>query len=193
MNNYCIDCKSKGIFKILSRKEYKKCRKCAGIYRRGRKKYYCIEKNCNKELKNIYAKRCNKCELKRRYRLGIMNNKGKNNGRYGKGNTIKGKNNPNWKGGLSFEEYGNKFNNKLKEQIRYRDQYKCKICNCSQLENGRKLDVHHIDYNKKNNNINNLIALCISCHMKTNYNRKYWKKYLKKIQLSMGRDFLLVN
>lgn len=39
-------------------------------------------------------------------------------------------------------------------------------------------DVHHIDYDKKNNNPENLITLCHSCHAKTNSNREYWTKTL---------------
>ena len=90
-----------------------------------------------------------------------------------------GKNNPNWRDGISFEEYGAEFDNALKEQIRFRDRYKCRICGCSQIENGRQLDVHHKDYNKKNSVPKNLISLCQHCHIKTNYNRKYWKKYFR--------------
>jgi len=78
--------------------------------------------------------------------------------------------------GISGElsEYGAGFDSNLKEKIRFRDGYKCKNCGCSQLENNKQLACHHIDYNKKNNNINNLISLCNSCHSKTNYNRKKW-------------------
>ena len=75
-------------------------------------------------------------------------------------------------------EYGKEFTNQLKEQVRFRDKYKCKLCGCSQLENGKKLDVHHIDYDKKNNNPINLISLCVKCHRKTNWNREYWRKKL---------------
>jgi len=78
-----------------------------------------------------------------------------------------------------YSEYGTEFDSALKEQVRMRDVYKCRECGCPQIENGRHLDVHHIDYNKKNNNINNLITLCKSCHPKTNFNRKYWKQILK--------------
>lgn len=81
--------------------------------------------------------------------------------------------------GIPYEltEYGVEFDSTLKEQVRFRDKYKCQVCGCTQLENGRQLDCHHIDYNKKNNILNNLIALCHSCHMKTNNNRIYWKEY----------------
>jgi hypothetical protein len=86
--------------------------------------------------------------------------------------------------GIPYElsEYGPEFDNSLKEQVRFREGYKCKICGCSQLENGSQLDCHHIDYNKKNNNTNNLVALCDTCHLKTNHNRKYWINYFLEIE-----------
>jgi len=68
----------------------------------------------------------------------------------------------------------------FKEQIRYRDGYKCQLCGCSEVENSRKLSVHHIDYNKNNILPDNLISLCIHCHGKTNTHRTYWKKYFKE-------------
>ena len=36
--------------------------------------------------------------------------------------------------------------------------------------------VHHIDYDKKNNDVDNLVTLCTPCHTKTNFNRDEWKK-----------------
>jgi hypothetical protein len=44
-----------------------------------------------------------------------------------------------------------------------------------------KLHVHRVDYNKKNCETSNLISLCNSCHMRTNFNRKEWKnKYERR-------------
>jgi len=81
--------------------------------------------------------------------------------------------------GVSGEKkgYGVEFTDELKEQVRFRDEYKCQGCGCQQLENGKALDVHHIDYDKMNNKVDNLIALCKPCHSQTNYNRDYWKEY----------------
>jgi hypothetical protein len=81
--------------------------------------------------------------------------------------------------GVPYEnnEYGADFDTSLKEQVRFRDKYKCRICGCSQLENGRQLDVHHIDYDKTYNKIDNLISLCHGCHTKTNVNREHWILY----------------
>jgi len=86
----------------------------------------------------------------------------------------------NWQGGKSFEPYGLEFNEDLKEVIRNRDRRKCQICEKTELEEGKKLSIHHIDYCKQNNNPNNLISLCATCHMKTNFNRNYWQDYFSK-------------
>ena len=80
---------------------------------------------------------------------------------------------PNWQGGITNEEYGQDWTIELKKQIRKRDKWTCQICNCK----NKILDVHHIDYNKKNNKPENLITLCHSCHCKTNFNRQKWRAY----------------
>ncbi len=96
-----------------------------------------------------------------------------------------GMNNPNYKNGLSKEPYGFEFNAQLKEFIRKRDNYKCQNgkCGIPEKECFRKLDCHHIDYDKKNNDPINLIALCHDCHLRTNGGRDYWEKYYKQIQI----------
>jgi len=87
----------------------------------------------------------------------------------------------NWQGGKSSEAYGLEFNDDLKEVIRNRDRRKCYLCEKTELENGEKLSVHHIDYEKTNNNPNNLITLCRVCHRKTNDNRNSWTKFFQQI------------
>ena len=69
-----------------------------------------------------------------------------------------------------------KFTKQLKLRIRVRDNFKCRECGIPELECVSKLDVHHIDYNKKNYEETNLISLCKSCHTKTNFNRKQWQQ-----------------
>lgn len=91
-----------------------------------------------------------------------------------------GKNNPNWQGGISFNPYPADWVDLLKKSIRQRSNYVCQMCGMHQDELGgwsKKLDVHHIDYDKDNCNPNNLIALCRNCHIKTNGDREYWKIY----------------
>jgi len=85
-------------------------------------------------------------------------------------------NNPNWKGGISFLPYCYKFNNKLKEEIRERDNQTCQLCGKNEDENGQKLSIHHIHYDKENCDPD-LITLCNSCNGKVNGNREYWEEY----------------
>ena len=91
----------------------------------------------------------------------------------------KEKEHPNWQGGKSFEPYGIEFNKELKEQIRIRDNHTCQECNYTQEQLKYKLLVHHIDYNKQNNNPTNLISLCRNCHAQTNFNRNNWIDYFQ--------------
>lgn len=93
---------------------------------------------------------------------------------------LKGKNHPHWIKDRTLLEYDGKFTKELKEQIRKRDNFKCQKCGFKQNE--KRLDVHHIDYNKKNNDTKNLISLCGSCHRKTNYKRDNWKNYFERIK-----------
>lgn len=85
-----------------------------------------------------------------------------------------------WKGGLSKIAYSVNWTLTLKRSIRERDKYTCQICGSPQED--RVHAIHHIDYDKKNCNPNNLITLCIKCHCKTNNNRNYWIEYFKSLK-----------
>lgn len=85
-----------------------------------------------------------------------------------------------WIDGRSFLPYPVEFNRQLKELIRNRDNYQCQKCGCPEIENMRKLDVHHIDYNKENSLPSNLIALCKSCNSLVNKNREFWQSWFKQ-------------
>lgn len=115
----------------------------------------CID--CGVITSSMHTKRCNKCA-----------NKNKN-----------GKNCNWWKGGISFAPYTLDWTNSLRISIRERDHYTCQIC--GEKQGDRAFDVHHIDYNKLNCNPDNLITLCRNCHLKTNHNREYWKKYFNNL------------
>ena len=55
--------------------------------------------------------------------------------------------------GRSFIRYPSEFNQKLKNKIKIRDGYKCQNCNITEEKHlivyGRRLEIHHINYNKK--------------------------------------------
>ena len=93
----------------------------------------------------------------------------------------KGINSPNYRGGISFLPYCEKFNGEFKEKVREKFNRECFICGLSEEQNGRKLCVHHVNYNKNclcDDSKCYFIPLCISCHCKTNYNREFWEKLL---------------
>ena len=111
---------------------------------------YCID--CGKKICYV-AKRCKSCSYKKKWE----------NKEYRKKIIKFGKNNHNWNGGSSFEPYPISWTTQLKESIRIRDEHICQICGKTTKQNGRKLDIHHIDYTKENLDIENLISLCIFC------------------------------
>ena len=90
-----------------------------------------------------------------------------------------GKNNPSWKGGISLNLYPQEFNSALRRQIKERDNYTCQNLECE--TESPMLCIHHIDYDKKNNSPENLITLCISCNVKANINRDYWKSHFQTL------------
>ena len=67
-----------------------------------------------------------------------------------------GENNPNWiNGSFIKSKYA---------KIAYRTYYpECCICGCDDKD---MLDVHHIDFNRDNSDVNNLIILCANHHAK---------------------------
>ena len=78
---------------------------------------------------------------------------------------LHGKANGNWRGGQAYK-YGPGWK-EAKERVRERDKV-CQHCGKTPEENGRALDVHHINphRNSKDNSLENLVALCRSCHMR---------------------------
>ena len=83
-----------------------------------------------------------------------------------------------WKGGISFEPYCQKFNDAFKESIRERFGRVCFLCPTTEEENGRKLSVHHVQYEKNclcDDIKCEFVPLCNLCHGKTNHNREHWE------------------
>ncbi len=97
---------------------------------------------------------------------------------------LKGENSANWKNGASFEPYCPKFNNEFKEYIREKFGRVCFLCQKTEEENGRRLSVHHCNYDKDclcNDNLTcQFIPLCRSCNSKVNFDREEWEKKIKQ-------------
>jgi hypothetical protein len=101
-------------------------------------------------------------------------------------NPRSGENSCMWKGGTSFGPYCPKFNYEFKERVREFFGRRCVVCGKTESENGKRLDVHHIDYNKQtccDNTKPLFVALCKSCHRRTNKLKEYWEETLKNLIL----------
>lgn len=135
--------------------------------------------------RKIYSKviRCNNCGMEfKKYlsRIGEYNFCGREcYEKYVKETGYKGgSNSPLWSGGP--KHYGGGFTTQLKKEIRDRDGHTCQICGIHESMFSDVLCVHHIDYNKHHNSPHNLVALCRSCHGKTNGDEKVrnnWGEY----------------
>ena len=97
--------------------------------------------------------------------------------------TLRGERNGRWEGGKSFELYPEEFWEK-REAIRERDGRVCQICGAHESQLDRRLDVHHIDGDKQNNDDHNLISLCRECHGKAEKgeDREYYAAFLQSHQ-----------
>lgn len=93
-----------------------------------------------------------------------------------------GKNHPNWQGGVSFEPYCTIFSDEeYKQSLRDRDGNICLNCNKTEDQEGRKLSLHHIDYDKMNCKPKNLVTVCISCNTKANTDREWHTEWYQRI------------
>ena len=86
----------------------------------------------------------------------------------------------NWQNGISKLPYAFDFTDELKQYIKDRDFNICQEPNCMEVSD---LVTHHIDYNKQNSSIDNLISLCRKHHSKTNGKKKreYFTNYYQEI------------
>lgn len=96
-----------------------------------------------------------------------------------------GEKHPQWQGGISAGPYCVLFSPEFKERTRDFFGRVCVECGKSEEENnGRKLDVHHVNFDKSSccSDVKPLfVVLCRSCHMKTNFNREYWEQHFTDI------------
>jgi hypothetical protein len=86
----------------------------------------------------------------------------------------------NWKGGISCEPYCQDWTKEYKEIIKQRDGYRCLNPYCNSKNPG-DLTVHHINYDKKSCDPENLITICRSCNFKANYDRVWHTNWYQTV------------
>jgi hypothetical protein len=131
-------------------------------------------------------------EKMRKAKLGKYN--GKNNPNFGKRHSKEtcekirltnsgktGERNGNWKGGVSFSPYCEKFDKKRRKAVR---EFFNNLCICTgEPQYTRALSVHHIDHDKEqgcNGKPFNLVPMSSEHHSKEIYNEEEYKQYINK-------------
>jgi len=126
-----------------------------------------IKRRTKKEANEKYAKYnvCIICKKKFRARLNYTDTTGLNKKTCSKECNSKlmsqiqtGETNSNWKDGASQVRYQ-----------RIRREIKPDICEWCGAEHPTRIDTHHIDRNKSNNSMENILVLCASCHAYLHY------------------------
>ena len=78
--------------------------------------------------------------------------------------SVTGIKNNEWKGGIS-KNYTSVFRKRLRKIVFERDGNMCQMC-YKEKRGTSKFEVHHINGDKFNDKLNNLILLCSKCHIK---------------------------
>lgn len=127
-------------------------------------KTFCLD--CNKQLKNRYAKYCRSC--------------------FGKHQSQE--NHPNWKDNATVKQRGMRWTYEYRiwrQSVLKRDKYHCQMPQCNKDYN---LQVHHIETMKKSPdmiyNINNGITLCKDCHLSIASKEQDYEQIFKNIVLN---------
>jgi len=166
-------------FQVGNRKKGDRKPETHGSWKGGKKLISCTQ--CGKELFRfpslIHEK--NFCDDVCYGKWRAENFKGESNPNYGN-TAMVGEGNSNWKGGIACEPYAPIWVDKrFKAGIRERDSFTCQNPECR--KNSDVLTIHHIDYDKKNCELENLITLCNSCNCRANFNREFWQAGYEEI------------
>lgn len=106
-----------------------------------------------------------------------------------------GEDNPQWRGGISFEPYCPKFNDEFKRRVRAFFDYRCIMCGKHEQEIWEKLSVHHIEYNKSaccDGLPVQFAGLCRKHHSMTSHgDRQRWEDLLHRVidEVYDGRSY----
>lgn len=99
---------------------------------------------------------------------------------------MRSKGNSNYLHGKANIRYPVEWTKRFKARIRLRDEHICQLCNLTEEQHGKKLCVHHIDFNRCNLEPENLITLCKYCHGK--FHGKNTREKCKEELLNLLRE-----
>lgn len=179
--NHSISCKEGNTGKYKRSKSH-----CEKISKRMKERIF-TEQHKNK-LSDSLKKRWEDGDLRKRISLFRRSevNRRKNLSKEEKSERRSGKNNPNWKGGVSPLRQiirGSFAIKKWRISIFKRDYYTCQMPNCGLR--GVILNAHHIKtfskYPELRFNISNGITLCVNCHKKTKRKEDKFEKLFIEI------------
>lgn len=96
-----------------------------------------------------------------------------------------------WYGNVNYPEvkYCERWTKNLRDRVRAYFGYRCFECGIQQTY--KKLQVHHVHYNKKtccDGSPSDLVPLCDSCHGKTCHNRDFWEGHFVKKLYSLNPE-----
>jgi hypothetical protein len=184
------------------------CKKCEGEYRKKMTKNNCKCDNCgkyfHKKESHIKKSKNNYCSKQCFYESKKITMLGENNHQYG----VKGNKNSSWRNDnrITSNEYLKiyKPNHPLSDRdgriLEHRylaEKYLAKESDLIYI-NGAKvlnpnLDVHHIDKNKRNNSISNLLIVTRSEHAKIHQGEKHKLNSVKKICKFCGKEYEVIK
>lgn len=147
-------------------------------------RHHTPESNQKNREKHLGVKRTEEAVIKQ-IKTYKQNNSGENSPSYGTkaspetkqkmSDSHRGEKSHLWKGGISYLPYCPRFNDAKKEEVRNEYDRKCLLCGTDEKDNRykngklKKLDIHHVDYDKEqgcNGKKWELVPLCIKCHPK---------------------------
>lgn len=167
----CYICEKEDLFKeireLFSNENYTLLIDLEKEYEDQQTFFECIHNKCDNKFKTnwnrfcYHGQRCPKCQ-------SIIS-----------GIKRSGSNHFNWKDGISAEPYCFDWSSKeFKEYLLERDEYRCWGPECK--GESERLVRHHIDHDKKNCDVMNIIVLCNSCNKLADY-RTWYEEYFKNL------------
>lgn len=148
---------------------------------------YCESHGCFQQRVKFYLK-CHYCGefIEVRFNLNELQQRMKSKyifcGRKCKDYFYSGENHPSYIAGKS-RHYCSKWNEDLRTRVRAFFRDTCFMCDKTEEELGERLCVHHVNYDKRaccNDRRPLFVALCKSCHAKTNNKRKNWEEFFER-------------